>query len=253
MYLVRRVQRLLIASITLLPALVTLGPWAAAEGLFKAPTRWTDWKYVTFCRIALWTVGGKLKILDPQRVAFVTGPPVVIVSNHESLLDGPAIVCALRQRSVRFVIKAELLRVPILGWSLAASGCVPVQRGTRAKDSMQRLNDAGVRSEADVVFFAEGTRSRDGTLRSFKKGAFHHAIATGRPILPVGIGGAYECLGPGSIDAESRPVVLALGEPIPVHNMTPDDVETLRDRVHAAVSQQRERALKAANSPRARA
>ncbi len=250
MYLVRRAQRLVMATFALLPALVTLGPWAAAEGMLNAPIRWQDWKYFSFCRIALWTVGGKLKILDPQRVAFLQGEPVVIVSNHESLMDGPAIVCGLRHRSVRFVIKAELLRVPILGWSLAASGCVPVRRGARAKESVEKLKDIGKRSEADVVFFAEGTRARDGAFREFKKGAFHHAIATGRAILPVGIGGAWEVLGPDSIDTESRPIVLALGEPIPVHNMTADDVETLRDRVHSAVAHQRERALKAANSSR---
>ncbi|HET6343748.1 MAG TPA: lysophospholipid acyltransferase family protein, partial [Myxococcota bacterium] len=110
---------------------------------------------------------------------------------------------------------------------------------------------ARVRGDTDLVFFAEGTRSREGRLLPLKKGAFAHAISHGRPILPVAVVGGHERLPPRTLRLTSGPIAVVVGEPIETTGLTLDDREALRDRTAAALARLRAEALAALQQERA--
>ncbi len=114
------------------------------------------------------------------------------MSNHQSLADIAAIVSTL-PRSVRwrFVAKKELVRVPIFGQALVASGHIIIDRGNREK-AVASLHRAAERIRAgnqrDRV--PGRTRSPGGELRTFKSGPFHLAIEAQVPIIPITVSGS---------------------------------------------------------------
>jgi 1-acyl-sn-glycerol-3-phosphate acyltransferase len=123
--------------------------------------------------------------------------PCVFISNHQSLLDIWSLIPVLPV-SVRFVAKRSLFLIPFFGWALSASGFISIDRRnrTRAVKSLRAAAER-VRGGRPVLLFAEGTRSRDGRLAPFKRGAFHLAISAGVPVVPVAISGSGRVLRPG--------------------------------------------------------
>jgi 1-acyl-sn-glycerol-3-phosphate acyltransferase len=85
------------------------------------------------------------------------------------------------------------------------------------------------------VVFAEGTRSRDGRLKQFKRGPFVLAIAAGVPVVPVLCAGTFELLPRGSFTPRPGTVTLRIGEAIPTTGMTVGDREQLAERTRAAL------------------
>lgn len=110
------------------------------------------------------------------------GKPCVFVSNHRSHFDIAAILGFVPGIN-RFTAKKELFREPVLGLVMRTMGMVPVDREhpEKAIEGLRRLRNDG----HSLVFFPEGTRSRDGVLAPFKKGAFVTAIELGLPIVPI--------------------------------------------------------------------
>lgn len=115
------------------------------------------------------------------------GRACVFVANHQSHFDIAAILGFVPGIN-RFTAKKELFREPVLGLVMATMGMIPVDRENPEK-TIHRLK----RLRADghsLVFFPEGTRSRDGVIGAFKKGAFVTAMELGVPIVPVAIRGS---------------------------------------------------------------
>jgi 1-acyl-sn-glycerol-3-phosphate acyltransferase len=177
------------------------------------------------------TVVGRERV-DPDAV-------YVYTPNHQSLLDAPIVWTALGtpRRRVGFLVKTELERVPIFGYGIKAIGMIPVERGNRetAVASARRATER-LHSGRSFAVFAEGTRTRDGALRPFKKGAFHMAIAAGVPVVPVTIDGAYRAMPPGTLRLEPVPVRVTIHEPIPTAGLTERDVDALSARARSAVA-----------------
>ncbi len=119
--------------------------------------------------------------------------PKIVTFNHASILDAYAI-CALMPPGGVALIKRELLRYPVIGLAAWLIGLVPIDRGhhERARRTMARAAERMKREQLAVVIAPEGTRSRDGRLRPFKKGALHLALATGAPIVPLVIDGSFQ-------------------------------------------------------------
>ena len=127
--------------------------------------------------------------------------PCVFVANHLSQLDILLIGSYLKQ-DYRWLAKASLFHIPFIGWHLSVSGHVPVYRGEhKDKNEMlaQRIHDVVVQGES-LLFFPEGTRSRDGRLHSFRIGAFRTAVRENLPIVPLVVRGTHELFVPGSKD-----------------------------------------------------
>jgi 1-acyl-sn-glycerol-3-phosphate acyltransferase len=115
----------------------------------------------------------------------------VVVSNHLSMFDIPALFTVLPVDG-RFLAKKELFRLPVIGRAMRKIGIVEVDRQSVGGSTRAAINE-GVAIAAErgysIIVFPEGTRSRDGDLLPFKKGAFRIAIDTGLPLLPVVIEG----------------------------------------------------------------
>jgi len=118
----------------------------------------------------------------------------VVMSNHQSLYDIPALYQSLPLR-LRMVAKAELFRIPIWAQAMRAAGFVELDRSARdrAIESLERAKLALARGTS-IWIAPEGTRSRDGSLGPFKHGGFHLALGAGAPILPVSVAGTRSIL-----------------------------------------------------------
>ena len=161
----------------------------------------------------------------------------VLCVNHQSNFDALVLFRHIR-RHMRYVAKAQLLKVPLLGPALRRAGNIFVDRTGGSGDRTKLLEAAAaVRDRVSIVFFAEGTRSDDGILRPFKKGAAAMAIEAGVPLVPAAIAGTHRILEKGSAIIRPRPSALIIGEPLFTVGLTQDDRDALTQKAHAAVTQ----------------
>ncbi len=159
----------------------------------------------------------------------------VLVCNHASMFDIPAVMSTFPR--VRIMFKKELGYVPIWGWALTLGHHISVDRkkGTEAKKSLDRAAKA-ITEGGQVLLFAEGTRTRDGKLQPFKRGAFALAAQSGVPIVPVTINGSFSILPKGSFDIRPAHITVIAGSPVPTNGITTREEEMrLMNDVHAII------------------
>lgn len=175
-------------------------------------------------------VGGE-RLDDPRR-------PYVVVANHQSAIDIP-VVCRLPWE-MKWVAKAELFRVPFIGWMMRMAGDIPVARGNkRSRADVLVLAEETLQRRCSVMFFPEGTRTRDGRVLRFSNGAFHLAIKQQVPVLPIAIDGTLDALPKkGWRFTAGHTIRLRVLPPIPTAGLTADDVDTLRERARRAIVEQ---------------
>jgi len=156
--------------------------------------------------------------------------PCVYVSNHQSMVD---ILAAFATRlPYLWVSKAENFLVPFLGWNMWLSGYIPLKRGKIASiRRMLRRCESRIRSGASLFVFPEGTRSPDGELKSFHRGAFWVAARYRVPVVPVIIEGTARVLPKRSFRIVPQPVTVRILPPIDPSDFGWNDRE-LRDHVH---------------------
>ena len=161
--------------------------------------------------------------------------PHLFVCNHQSMIDVPIAFVALRC-NVRFIVKRELTLVPLLGHYIRTTGMISVDRGNsaHARRSIQTAADR-MRAGASVLAFPEGTRSLDGSIGPFKKGAFVVAIAAQVPVVPVAIEGAQRVLPRDGFQVRPGVVRVRLGSPLPTAGLRYDDRDLLLDRVRQSL------------------
>lgn len=168
---------------------------------------------------------------DPKR-------SYVVVSNHQSLADIP-VLCHLPWE-MKWLAKAELFRLPLVGWMMRLAADIPVERGRRAKaaDALRRASRA-LASGCSIMVFPEGTRSPDGRVAPFSDGAFHLALRAGVPVLPVAVDGSGRCLRRGSwLFGPPADISVRVFPPVETHDRDPRDVASLREDVHRTISHQ---------------
>jgi len=162
--------------------------------------------------------------------------PCIFVSNHCSNVDIWAVTPALPMET-KFVIKESLFRWPVLGPTLRRAQYISIDRRDqrRAIESL-RLAGRRIRNGLPVIVFPEGTRSLDGRLGPFKKGAFHMALQAGVPIVPVAISGSFDVLRPGAWRVYPGSVQVRFLPPIDVTRFQPDDADGLLNCVHERIA-----------------
>lgn len=162
--------------------------------------------------------------------------PYVFMPNHASFLDGPLIMTAI-PGATRVILKKSILRVPVLGQAMRYVGFVPVDRKGAEGGKKSIARAAALMGERGYSFliFPEGTRSRDGRLRPFRRGGFFLALASGAPIVPVTIRGTFELMPKGRWLARRGKVRMVFHDPVPVTGHTPETLGGLMDEVRRAV------------------
>jgi 1-acyl-sn-glycerol-3-phosphate acyltransferase len=180
------------------------------------------------------SVGGRENLVPPRNCIYF--------ANHESFYDILVLLAVLPGR-LRFLAKRSLFHIPVLGWSMAAAGFVPVdrERHQKAVASLDRAA-AKLRRGMSVIIFPEQTRTRTGDMLPFKKGGVLLAIKTQLPIVPVGIAGTFPIIQKGSFFLTPGPAAVEIGPPIPTEGRTVADRAQLLAASREAISALREKA-----------
>lgn len=219
-------------------------PAAIALGTVLGPTH--DSVSSVYRGFAWWMLAAcnvRLEVLGEEQLA--RGARYVFVSNHTSHLDALAVLAALPRHGLRFVAKQELGRIPLFGRALRTTGNVMIERTNRPRD-VARLDAARdeLIQRISVLFFAEGTRSKDGALQAFKKGAAAFAVKAQLPLVPVGIAGSRTILPPGYAVGTGGTVAVSFGSPIQSVGRSFEERDALTDALLDAVAREVERAEK---------
>ena len=172
---------------------VTLGTLAGVIGIpYSVVVGNVELLYrVVVRKIVPWGVraaGIRVEVTGQENVP--VGVSCIFLSNHVSNLDPPVLFPVL-PGTCSALLKKELMRIPLLGTAMRMAKFVPVERGNvrEAAQVSVAAAAAALRSGLHIVIFAEGTRSKDGRLASFKRGPFYLATDTGAPIVPIVISG----------------------------------------------------------------
>src|SRR5713226_78520 len=156
-------------------------------------------------------VGVRVRVRGIERI-----PPGVCLfaANHTSSADAPAIVGAIPRR-VAVLLKASLFRWPIVGQAFRSAHFIPVNRGARdsAIASVEKATEA-MKAGQSFLIYPEGTRSPDGRLQEFKKGAVVMAIRAGVPIVPMICSGAHRVMEKRSLVIHPGEILVEFLEPI---------------------------------------
>ena len=160
----------------------------------------------------------------------------IFASNHASLIDIPLLLIAVNRYTV-FIAKSELSKIPIFKSILDRAGFIFVDRKNNdsAVKSMNNLMDDIKKIPRSVAIFPEGTRTRDGELLPFKKGAAIFAINTDIPVVPVAISGTYSWSKKKLFDISQSVISFEFGEPITTENYSFDDRDYLTEKIKANI------------------
>ena len=156
----------------------------------------------------------------------------IFASNHASLIDIPLLLIAVNRYTV-FIAKSELSKIPIFKSILDRAGFIFVDRKNNdsAVKSMNNLMDDIKKIPRSVAIFPEGTRTSDGELLPFKKGAAIFAINTDIPVIPVAISGAYSWSKKKLFDISQSVIIFEFGDPITTENYSFDDRDYLTEKI----------------------
>ena len=160
----------------------------------------------------------------------------IFVANHASLIDIPLLLIAVNRYTV-FIAKSELSKIPIFKSILDMAGFIFVDRknNDNAVKSMNNLMDDIKKIPRSVAIFPEGTRTSDGELLSFKKGAAIFAINTDIPVIPVAISGTFSWSKKKLFDMSQSVISFEFGEPIVTENYSFDDRDHLNERIKTKI------------------
>jgi len=176
-----------------LPAAAIGIPWALVFGDIGLLYRWSMWIMRTGLKL------GRIHIAVVGREQ-VPDRPCIFMANHVSNLD-PPILMPLFPFRTSFFLKRSLIRIPILGWGMRLADFIPVDRDGRLESAREsvKVGQRVLASGVSITTFPEGTRSRDGKMLPFKKGAFYLAMESGAPVVPVSICGSEQMMTKGSL------------------------------------------------------
>ncbi|MFM2485740.1 lysophospholipid acyltransferase family protein [Celerinatantimonas yamalensis] len=174
------------------------------------------------------------KIIHPER--FPTDKPYIIVSNHQSGVD---ILLAFGLfKPFKWLSKIEIFRLPFIGWNMRLNQYIALNRGDRksvAKMSAQVRHH--LTQGSSVYIFPEGSRSKDGKVRSFKNGAFKLAKECGVGIIPIALHGTAQALPKNSLKLGQAKMTLEVLPAIEAQEVAATPPQQLNQLVHKKISQ----------------
>jgi 1-acyl-sn-glycerol-3-phosphate acyltransferase len=213
---------------------------AITKGITKTSTRpWVDQTLHRWVRRMLRLLRITCRVHNPHHVEPQPGKITILMCNHSSLFDIPISLCAFPNHPIRMLAKKEMAHIPMMKQAMIASEFPFIDRKNRHQairdlDYVRQLLQSGV-----VMWIApEGTRSHDGRVGPFKKGAFITAIQTNATIIPMGIRGAFDVLPARTLRFNlNQKTEIHIGEPIEASAFTLDNKELLIEKVRDTIVQ----------------
>jgi len=215
----------------------TCGRSIIMRAIGKTSRAWVNKTLLLWSHRILNLVRVSYKVVNKHGVEPIPGKATMVMCNHSSLYDIPLSLQAFPKHAIRMLSKKELAKIPIMGKGMTAAEFPFIDRSNRT----QAIKDlAWVRQlmESGIVMwvFPEGTRSKDGKLAAFKRGAFTTAIEAHATIIPVGIRGAFDILPARTKQSNlNQQSEIHIGDPIDASEYTLDDKDALIKRVHGVI------------------
>lgn len=175
-----------------------------------------------------------------------TQTPCVFIANHQSALDIPILLSVfLKTHDVRFMAKESLFKIPFFGWGMTGCGFIPIRRES-ARHAAETFMTITSRQGAGMsyVVFPEGTRSSDGRIQEFKRGAIALVMRLKRPLVPVTLSDACRANPKGKLIVRAGAVGVTIHDPIiPDEAAIEKDERTYREALTKQLHQTVESAL----------
>lgn len=197
--------------------------------------------FLAWTSYVLGVFGTQVRIEGREHIPAGEGRKTIIMSNHQSQLDIPALAMAMG-RLIGFVAKQELTRIPLLSFWMRQLGCVTIDRTDKrgAHKALEKAaREVGV---TPLVVFPEGTRSKDGGLLPFKLGGSRLAVLAEALIVPVLIEGTRDAAENRRASGKKEPI------PVRVRIFPPMDTRGL-DEGKASLNKIKEYVERCWNSP----
>lgn len=219
----------LLAVLTIFTAIFTVCtvPWRNAEFVHKVQQFWSrSFFWLMFLPVS---VDGAEHIQPNQSYVFV--------SNHQSMFD-VWLVYGWLPVIFKWLMKAELRKVPFVGTGCKAAGHIFIDR-RNAKAAMESLKEVEKQLTNGVctVIFPEGTRTATGEMGRFKRGAFQIALDLGLPVIPLSLSGCFDIMPKGALTVRRHAAHMHIGEPIDLKQFAdPNEaIEAVRNAVQAGI------------------
>ena len=220
----------------LIPAIgvytIVLGTVSLASSLFDRSGQFAHRCARAWSWLILKTTGVRVTVRGLERVP--RGQSYVFASNHQSIYDIPVLFWTL-DFELRILAKASLGAFPFLGWHLARTGHVLVDRRNPGADLFRQVRKL-MQSGYSLFVFPEGTRSLDGSLERFRAGTFMMAIEAGLPVVPVAVDGTRLVMRKGRLMTCPGHVTVTVLDPIPTAGWTPEQARQFARQVQDAVA-----------------
>ena len=213
--------------------------YVLAGALVFVPVTWLTrdvrllyWVSRQGCRLALWLAGVKVRHVGVENLT--AHPTALFLANHVSNLEPAALFAVLPRIAV--ILKAELRRIPLLGYVMAMGSFIYVDRRNRTsrKLAMEQAVQA-LRGGVSLLVFPEGTRSPDGNLLPFRPGPFSMAMEAERPIVPITVHGARELMPKGTLRIRPGEMTLVFHPPVETAGLDPAERAALMESVRAGM------------------
>lgn len=188
---------------------------------------------VPWAKTILWICGIKIRAEGLENIS--AQMPYIYMTNHQSYFDIFALLATLSV-NFKFIMKQELMKIPILGFTMRNAGYIGIERKDprKAIKSMNAVAEK-IKHGTSILIFPEGTRSKDGRLLPLKKGGFHLALKSGCKIVPIGISNSHRIVPKGSLKINRGSIHLRVGRPISTSPYSKKSISELMDKVQHAI------------------
>lgn len=188
---------------------------------------------VIWCRLTCWLFLIPVKIVDRDKYV-EKDKNYVFVANHQGMFDIFPLYGYIK-KNYKWIMKDSLRKVPLMGAACDKTDHIFVNRTTPQKDMLRKALKI-LRSGKSMTIFAEGTRSANGKLGRFKKGAFVIANMAQKPIIPISLQGCYDILPKGCMCLHWSPVTVTFHAPIECKGHDSENVEYMMRETRAAIA-----------------
>ena len=232
---------------TLIDKAVSVGMWGAglswlvpalgtmAVAYQKIPSHEMDWAGRLYCKVQIALTASRWKAVvhpkvDPER-------PYIFAQNHTNHFDHVMLYNATPHFKQGLEL-ASHFEIPFYGWFMKARGTVPVRKGEKGQTvGLTEQIAAEIDAGRSILSFPEGSRTRTGRVRDFRKGMFYIARDLGVPVVPVAVTGTFDLMRPGSwIIRPGNDITVFVEEPVETAGASDDEIPALAKRCRDAVA-----------------